>query len=211
MADAERASAVGLLPGGPVLGEDGLLRCPWATSVPLLRAYHDEEWGRPVPDESGLFERLSLEGAQAGLSWLTILRKRDHYRRRFAGFDVDACADLGDDELEDILTDPGIVRNRAKIYSVRQNARAVQRLRADGGLVAFVASFRPVERIAPCTVAELPTTSPESAALSKALKARGFGFVGPTTMFALMEATGMVETHLVGCHRRGPGRVEVTD
>lgn len=186
-----------------VLGDDGIARCPWGSSVPVLQDYHDDEWGRPVVGESALFERLCLEGAQAGLSWLTILNKRDGYRRVFAGFDVDSCAALTDADLESAMTDAGIVRNRAKVLSVRKNARATQELRADGGLVAFVEQFVPAETPRPRTTAEMPTTSAESSALSKALKKRGFGFVGPTTMFALMEAVGYVDTHLLGCHRRG--------
>lgn len=188
---------------GPVLGEDGLARCPWGARGGVLQAYHDEEWGRPVEGESALFERLCLEGAQAGLSWLTVLNKREGYRRVFAGFDVDACAALSDDALAAALADPGIVRNRAKVESVRRNARAAVALRDDGGLVAFVEGFVPQRTPRPATLEELPTTSPESVALSKALKKRGFGFVGPTTMFALMEAVGYVDTHLAGCHRRG--------
>ncbi len=185
-----------------VVGEDGIARCPWGSSG-VLRAYHDDEWGRPVVGESALFERLCLEGAQAGLSWLTILNKREGYRAAFRGFDVDLVAAMTDDDLEVLLADPGIVRNRAKIASVRQNARATIALRADGGLEAFVASFAPTRTPRPARTSALPTTSEESVALSKALKKRGFSFVGPTTMFALFEATGIVDTHLVGCYRRG--------
>ena len=188
---------------GPVIGDDGIARCPWGSGLEVLRAYHDDEWGRPVVGESALFERLCLEGAQAGLSWLTILNKREGYRRVFAGFDVDACAALTDSDLAAAMADAGIVRNRAKVESVRKNARAAAELRADGGLVAFVERYVPEETPRPRTTAELPTTSAESVALSKALKKRGFGFVGPTTMFALMEAVGYVDTHLLGCHRRG--------
>ena len=187
---------------GPVLGEDGLARCPWG-GAGILRDYHDSEWGRPIQGEAAMFERLSLEGAQAGLSWLTILNKRERYREVFAGFDVDRVAALSDHDLDVLLLDPGIVRHRGKIASVRTNARAAIALRAEGGLEAFVASFAPAATPEPATTAELPTSAPESVALSKALKKRGFAFVGPTTMFALMEATGIVDTHLVGCHRRG--------
>ncbi|MCW2752936.1 MAG: DNA-3-methyladenine glycosylase [Marmoricola sp.] len=183
-------------------GEAGVARCPWGSSG-VLRAYHDEEWGRPVAGEAALFERLCLEGAQAGLSWLTILNKREGYRAAFHGFDVDRAAAMTDDELEALLIEPGIVRNRAKIASVRTNARAAIGLRPDGGLEAFVESFAPTRTPKPTRSTQLPTTSPESVALSKALKKRGFGFVGPTTVFALMEATGIVDTHLVGCFRRG--------
>jgi DNA-3-methyladenine glycosylase I len=187
---------------GPVAGGDGLLRCPWGQS-PALRDYHDTEWGMPVVGESALFERLCLEGFQAGLSWLTILNKRDRYREVFAGFDVDRVAAMTDDDVERLMTDPGIVRNRAKILAARRNARATAELRADGGLEAFVESFAPAATPVPARTSELAGSSPESVALSKALKKRGFGFVGPTTMYALMEATGIVDTHLTGCFRRG--------
>lgn len=187
---------------GPVLGEDGVARCPWGSSG-VLRAYHDDEWGRPVVGESALFERLCLEGAQAGLSWLTILNKREGYRRVFRDFDVEQVARMTDAALAEALLDPGIVRNRAKVESVRTNARATLDLRADGGLEAFVASFAPRSTPRPARTSAVPTTSPESLALSKALKKRGFSFVGPTTMFALFEATGIVDTHLTGCFRRG--------
>jgi DNA-3-methyladenine glycosylase I len=184
------------------VGEDGIARCPWGSNG-VLRAYHDDEWGRPVVGESALFERLSLEGAQAGLSWLTILNKREGYRKAFKAFDVDKVAKLTDKNLDALMVEPGIVRNRAKILSVRTNARAAIELRADGGLEAFVESFGPTRTPRPATTAAMPTTSPESLALSKALKQRGFSFVGPTTMFALFEATGIVDTHLTGCFRRG--------
>ena len=186
-----------------VIGDDGIARCPWGSANDVLRAYHDDEWGRPVDGETALFERLCLEGAQAGLSWLTILNKREGYRRLFHRFDVDACAALTDADLDAAMLDPGIVRNRAKVESVRKNARATQALRADGGLVRFVEGFVPDRTPAPERTSQLPTTSDESLALSKALKKRGFGFVGPTTMFALMEAVGYVDSHLVGCFRRG--------
>ena len=189
---------------GPVIGDDGIARCPWGSSG-VLRTYHDDEWGRPVTGESALFERLCLEGAQAGLSWLTILNKREGYRRVFQGFDVDRVARMTDAAVEKALLEPGIVRNRAKIESVRRNARATIALREQGGLVAFVESFAPGETPKPSRTTGVPTTSPESLALSKALKKRGFSFVGPTTMFALFEATGIVDTHLLGCHRRGIG------
>jgi DNA-3-methyladenine glycosylase I len=185
-----------------VVGDDGVTRCPWG-STDLLREYHDTEWGLPVVGESALFERLCLEGFQAGLSWLTILRKRPRYREVFHGFDVDRVAAFTDADLERLMTDPGIVRNRAKVEAARRNARATIDLRADGGLAAFVGSFAPAVTPTPATTAELPGSSPESVALSKALKKRGFAFVGPTTMYALMEATGIVDTHLVGCFRRG--------
>jgi DNA-3-methyladenine glycosylase I len=185
-----------------VEGDDGLHRCPWGNAA-ALRDYHDTEWGLPVAGEQALFERLSLEGFQAGLSWLTILNKRARYREVFHGFDVDRVAAMTDDDLERLLGDAGIVRNRAKIWAARTNARATIDLRADGGLEAFVESFAPEVTPTPATTAELPGLSPESLALSRALKKRGFAFVGPTTMYALMEATGIVDTHLTGCFRRG--------
>jgi DNA-3-methyladenine glycosylase I len=185
-----------------VSGDDGVLRCPWGVAG-VLRDYHDREWGMPVAGESALFERLCLEGFQAGLSWLTILNKRERYREVFHGFDVDAVAAMTDDDVERLMTDTGIVRNRAKIEAARKNARATIDLRGDGGLEEFVEGFAPAVTPAPVDTSELPGLSPESLALSKALKKRGFGFVGPTTMYALMEATGIVDTHLVGCFRRG--------
>jgi DNA-3-methyladenine glycosylase I len=188
---------------GAVVGEDGVARCPWAAKPGTMRDYHDTEWGVPVRDERGLFERLCLEGFQAGLSWSTILNKRDRFREVFHGFDVDRVAAMTDPDLERLLGDPGIVRNRAKVLATRKNARATIDLRDGGGLERFVAGFRPEETPRPRVPADVPTITPESKALSKALLKRGFGFVGPTTMHALMEATGLVDTHLLGCHRRG--------
>jgi len=191
---------------GAVVGEDGVARCPWGSRPGVLRDYHDTEWGMPVRGEQGLFERLSLEGFQAGLSWLTILNKRDRFREVFHGFDVDRVAAMTDDDLDHLMTDTGIVRNRAKIQATRRNAQATVALRDDGGLEAFIDGFRPEHDPEPATSADVPATSPESTALSKALRKRGFGFVGPTTVHALMEATGLVDTHLVDCHRRGIAR-----
>jgi len=171
-----------------------------------MRDYHDTEWGVPVRDEQGLFERLSLEAFQAGLSWSTILNKRERFREVFHEFDVDRVAAMTDEELDQLMTDTGIVRNRAKIQVTRRNALASIDLRADGGLESFVEEFRPARDPEPDNASEVPAISRESAALSKALRKRGFGFVGPTTMHALMEATGLVDTHLVGCHRRGIAR-----
>ncbi|OYO18152.1 3-methyladenine DNA glycosylase [Enemella dayhoffiae] len=190
-----------------VIGDDGLARPVWAASDPLLRAYYDTEWGMPIRDEQGLFERLSLEGFQAGLSWATILRKRDNFRAAFAHFDPDAVAAFGDRDVERLLADAGIVRNRAKILATIGNAAATVALREQEGLVELIWSHQPAETPAPRTLAEIPTTSPESVALSRALKRRGFRFVGPTTMFALMEAVGIVDTHLVDSHRRGSSGV----
>ncbi len=171
-----------------------------------MRDYHDNEWGVPVRGERGIFERLSLEGFQAGLSWSTILNKRDRFREVFHGFDVDRVGAMTDDDLEQLMSDTGIVRNRAKILTTRKNALATIALRGEGSLETFVESFRPARDPEPATAADVPAITPESTALSKALRKRGFGFVGPTTMHALMEATGLVDTHLVGCHRRGIAR-----
>nr|WP_217270905.1 DNA-3-methyladenine glycosylase I [Frigoribacterium sp. VKM Ac-2836] len=184
-----------------------MARPVWASTDPLLRDYYDTEWGLPVRDERGLFERLSLEAFQSGLSWATILRKRPAFRTAFADFDPEAVARFDDADRERLMADAGIVRNRLKVDATIRNARATLDLRADGGLVDFVWSFRPAETPRPRTMAEVPTTSPESLALSKALKAKGFTFVGPTTMHALMEAAGIVDTHLVDSHRRGSSGV----
>ncbi|GAB2530919.1 DNA-3-methyladenine glycosylase I [Paramicrobacterium agarici] len=192
---------------GTVRGDDGLVRPMWAAADDLMREYYDTEWGMPVRDERGLFERISLEAFQSGLSWATILRKRPAFRAAFAGFDPDAVAAFDDRDIDRLLADAGIVRNRAKILATIGNARATIELRDEGGLVDFVWSFQPVETPEPRTPAEVPTTSSESIALSKALRKRGFRFVGPTTMFALMEAVGIVDTHLVDSHRRGSSGV----
>jgi DNA-3-methyladenine glycosylase I len=188
---------------GVVLGEDGLARPAWAAADPLLREYYDTEWGMPVRGERAVYERICLEGFQAGLSWATILRKRPAFREAFAGFAVDTVAAFTGQDVERLMQNAAIVRNRAKIRAAITNARATIELRADGGLSDFVWSFRPAATPAPKTFGEVPTTSSESVALSKALRQRGFAFVGPTTMFALMEAIGMVDTHLVDSHRRG--------
>lgn len=190
-----------------VVGEDGLARPEWAAHDPLMQEYYDTEWGMPVRDERGLFERISLEAFQSGLSWATILRKRPAFRAAFDRFDPDAVAGYGDAEVERLLADVGIVRNRRKIEATVSNARATLALREEGGLVDLVWSFRPERTPAPTTYDEVPTTSPESLALSRALRARGFTFVGPTTMHALMEAVGIIDTHLVSSHRRGSSGV----
>jgi DNA-3-methyladenine glycosylase I len=195
------------LTDGVVLCADGLARPPWAASDPLLQAYYDNEWGMPVRDERGMFERLALEGFQSGLSWVTILRKRDAFRAAFENFEPDKVAAFGERDVARLLNDPGIVRNRAKILATIKNAAATIALRAEGGLAAFVWSFQPPRTPAPETVAEVPTVSEESRALSEALRKKGFVFVGPTTMHALMEAVGMIDTHLVGSHRRGSSQV----
>ncbi|MEQ4520903.1 DNA-3-methyladenine glycosylase I [Pseudarthrobacter sp. B907] len=192
---------------GCIIGEDGLARPAWAAADPLLRDYYDGEWGLPVRDEQGLYERISLEAFQAGLSWATILRKRPAFRAAFADFHPETVAAFTDDDVERLLQDAGIVRNRLKIRAAITNARATLELRVDGGLVDFVWSYRPDSTPAPTALDQIPTSSPESAALSKALRKRGFVFVGPTTMYALMEAIGMVDTHLLGSHRRGTSGV----
>ncbi|KQS14509.1 3-methyladenine DNA glycosylase [Curtobacterium sp. Leaf183] len=190
-----------------VTGDDGLARPAWASVDPMLRDYYDTEWGMPVRDERGVFERLSLEAFQSGLSWRTILAKRPAFRAAFADFAPDTVAAFGEDDVARLMADAGIVRNRAKILATITNANATIALRADGGLAEFVWSFRPESTPQPTTFAEVPTTSEESVALSKALRKRGFAFVGPTTMFALMEALGIVDTHLVDSHRRGTSGV----
>lgn len=190
-------------PDGAVVGEDGTPRCAWAAGNPALRAYHDEEWGLPVRGERALFERLTLEGFQSGLSWLTILNKREAFRAAFAGFDPERVAAFTDADAERLMQDAGIVRNRAKIAATRTNAAATVALRDGDGLDALIWSHRPETTPEPRTAAEVPTVSDASTALAKDLKRRGFAFVGPTTAHALMEACGLVDTHLVGCHRRG--------
>lgn len=190
-----------------IVDDDGLARPSWARANPLLREYYDTEWGLPVRDEQGLFERLSLECFQAGLSWATILRKRPAFRTAFAEFDPDVVAAYGEADVAGLMADAGIVRNRAKIVATIGNAAATIALRAEGGLVELIWSFQPAQTPAPRTLAEIPSTSPESVALSAELHRRGFRFVGPTTMFALMEAVGIVDTHLVGSHRRGSSGV----
>ena len=184
---------------------DDLPRCSWATSAPEYVTYHDEEWGRPLRGDDALFERLCLEAFQSGLSWITILRKRPAFRAAFAGFSIDAVAAFtGADEAR-LLADAGIVRNRAKVAAAIANARAAQQLPA--GLAALLGSFAPGEpRPRPATIAEVPATSSESVAMAKELKRRGFVVVGPTTAYALMQATGMVDDHVSGCFRAAPAR-----
>jgi DNA-3-methyladenine glycosylase I len=180
------------------------MRCSWASGDEYL-AYHDEEWGRPVVDEDALFERLCLEGFQAGLSWLTILRKRPAFREAFAGFEIDAVARFGARDIRRLMGDAGIVRNRLKIEATIANAKAAAALRADGGsLAALVWSAAPAgRRRAPRTLDDVPPTTPESTTLSRELKRRGFRFVGPTTVYAAMQACGMVNDHVLGCVVRG--------
>ena len=192
---------------GAVIGDDGLARPPWAAVDPMLRAYYDTEWGLPVRDEQGLYERISLEAFQAGLSWATILRKRPAFRAAFSDFHPETVSAFTDSDVERLLLDAGIVRNRSKIVAAIGNARATIALRDDGGLVDFVWAFRPENTPEPRFPADIPTTSPESVALAKALRKRGFAFVGPTTMYALMEAIGMIDTPLMTSHRRGTSGV----
>jgi len=181
-----------------------LVRCPWCGSDPLYLAYHDQEWGVPLHDEQRLFEMLTLEGAQAGLSWLTILRKREGYRRAFAGFDPQLVAGFGDADVARLLADPGIVRNRLKIASTISNARAVLEVQARyGSLDAFLWGFvdgTPI-RNSWRSMAEIPASTPLSDAMSRELKRHGFRFAGTTICYAHMQATGMVNDHLTGCFR----------
>lgn len=176
-------------------------RCGWAGSAPEYCAYHDEEWGRPLRGVPEMFERLSLEGFQSGLSWIVILRKRPAFRAAFAGFVPDAVAGFGDEDVVRLLGNAGIVRNRSKIEATVQNARAV--LGLDTPLDELLWSFAPDRHAAPATLADVPATSPESVAMAKGLKRRGFRFVGPTTCYALMQATGMVDDHVADCWRAG--------
>jgi DNA-3-methyladenine glycosylase I len=182
-----------------VPGADGRPRCPWGTSTPEYEAYHDQEWGRPVRDDVGLFERLTLEAFQSGLSWLTILRKRDAFRAAFAGFEPHAVAAYGERDRQRLLADVGIVRNRAKIDAAITNARAL--LELDVPFAELLWSFAPprASRPRPRSLADVPARTSESTAMAKELKRRGFVFVGPTTAYALMQATGMVDDHLADC------------
>jgi len=189
------------------VGDDGRARCPWGDGPPVYRRYHDEEWGRPVTGEAALFERLSLEAFQSGLSWLTVLRKREAFRAAFAGFDADVVAAFGAQDRERLLADAGIVRNRAKVDAVLANARAVVALRERGGLEALLLRAAEPEGAhrAPGRVGEVPSATPASTALARALKAAGLVFVGPTTAYATMQAVGLVDDHLAGCWVRGAG------
>lgn len=187
-----------------VKGVDGLVRCPWGLSTPDYIAYHDDEWGRPVRDDQGLYERLCLEAFQSGLSWITILRKREGFRAAFAGFDPEKVASYGPPDVERLLGDAAIVRNRAKIEATIANARAA--LDIPDGLATVAWRYADPDAPAPRTTADVPATTPGSKALSKELKKHGFRFVGPTTAYALMQACGLVDDHLLDCHRRGAYR-----
>lgn len=185
-----------------VIGPDGLARCGWVGNDDEYRRYHDEEWGMPLRGDRALFEKIALEGFQAGLSWITILRKRPRFRDVFAGFDPVVVAAFGADDVERLMADAGIIRNRAKIEATISNAAVVRDL-AEGELDALVWSFAPDERTRtrPRSLDEVPAVTAESTALSRALRARGFRFVGPTTMYALMQSAGLVDDHVAGCWR----------
>ena len=190
--------------GDLVVGDDGRARCAWGASSPDYTGYHDSEWGRPVRGDVALFERITLEAFQSGLSWITILRKREGFRSAFEGFDPERIASYGEGERSRLLADAGIVRNRAKIDATIANARALlalQEVDGEGGLDRLVWSFAPPARPTRLRrLADVPAVTPESTALSRELKRRGFTFVGPTTMYAAMQATGLVDDHLEGCH-----------
>jgi len=185
---------------GPVAGPDGQLRCPWGLSAPEYVAYHDDEWGRPVRGDQAIFERLCLEAFQSGLSWLTILRKRENFRKAFAGFDIPAVAAFTDADVARLLADAGIVRNRAKVNAAITNARAA--LEVKEGLSDLVWSYAETVRPAPRTLADVPAQTPASKALAKELRGRGFVFTGPVTVYAAMQACGLVNDHLAECFAR---------
>jgi DNA-3-methyladenine glycosylase I len=187
-----------------VRGDDGKRRCSWGASTPDYIAYHDHEWGRPVRGDTAVLERICLEGFQSGLSWITILRKRENFRTAFLGFDPEQVAGFGTRDVNRLLADAGIVRHRGKIEATIANARAVVEMQASGESFSdFVWSFQPTgRRRAPKVWGDVPSKTPESTALSKALLARGFRFVGPTTMYAAMQAMGIVNDHFSGCHAR---------
>lgn len=188
---------------GLLIDDNGVARCGWVASSDDYLAYHDDEWGVAVHGETGLYERLTLEAFQSGLSWITILRKREGFRAAFAGFDAAAVAAFGESDFERLMSDSSIVRNRLKIRAAVTNAQAVVRLRGSGGLDDLLWSFAPTGHRRPRTPADVPASSPESTELAKALKRNGFVFVGPITTYATMQACGLVDDHLVGCYRGG--------
>ncbi|MEU6883171.1 DNA-3-methyladenine glycosylase I [Streptomyces sp. NPDC046712] len=190
--------------GEAIPGPDGRLRCPWGLSTEDYVAYHDEEWGRPVHGDDALFERLCLEAFQSGLSWITILRRREGFRRAFADFKIASVAEFGEADRERLLVDEGIIRNRAKIDATMANAKTLAEW-SPGELDTLIWSYAPdpATRPAPLTVADVPAVTEESTALSKALKKRGLRFIGPTTAYALMQACGLVDDHVQGCVARG--------
>lgn len=185
-----------------VKGDDGKARCRWGSTDELYRAYHDNEWGRPVTDERGLYEKLSLECLQSGLSWALILRKRDGIREALAAFEPDAVALFGRREIEALLKDPRVIRNRRKLEAIVQNAQATVAMRDDKPLPELVWSFCPPRRRAPRGYADMASLTDESKQLAKELKRQGFAFVGPTTVYATMQAVGLVNDHLAGCFVR---------
>lgn len=184
------------------IAEDGIARCGWVGDNAEYRRYHDEEWGRPLRDGQALYEKLCLEGFQAGLSWITILRKRPAFREAFHGFHIDTVAAMTEQDIERLVFNAGIIRHRGKITSTIKNARITQQLGPDG-LRDLIWSFAPAagSRSRPETVDDVPASTDASVALSKALRAQGYGFVGPTTMYALMQSAGLVDDHVHGCHR----------
>jgi DNA-3-methyladenine glycosylase I len=193
------------------VSDDGLIRCGWAAIRPgpdfdLYRNYHDQEWGRTLRDGVALFERMSLEAFQSGLSWLIILRKRENFRRAFSGFDVEKVARYTDADVQRLMADSGIVRNRAKIEATIANARAAADLGTSADLSGLLWSFAPPRRPRPADVSEIPSATAESKAMASELKRRGFRFVGPTTAYALMQATGMVDDHIRACWVPAQGR-----
>jgi DNA-3-methyladenine glycosylase I len=201
------AQGAPVLPEGIAVGEDGIARCWWADSAPEYRAYHDSEWGFPVADDRRLFEKLSLEGFQAGLSWLTILRKRDAFRQAFCGFDFARVASFREDDVARLLGDAGIVRHRGKIEAVVNNAqRAVELVAQEGSLAHFVWSFEPESHSTELNQAGLLSVTADSRALAREFKRRGWRFVGPTTVYAFMQAMGLVNDHLTGCHGRATAK-----
>ena len=186
--------------GDLIIGSDGRARCRWGSSPDDYRAYHDHEWGRPVADDARLFEKICLEGFQSGLSWITILRKRDAFRRAFRGFDPARVAAMGPADVEVLMTDRSIVRHRGKIEATLNNGRAALKIiEAHGSLAAYLWQFEPPRRPIPVTLLDLPAKTDASAALARDLKSRGFTFVGPTTAYAFMQAMGLVNDHLRGC------------
>ena len=192
--------------GLPAPGPDGLLRCPWSLSPPDYLSYHDDEWGRPVRDDTAMFERLCLEAFQSGLSWLTILRKRANFRLAFGGFDLETVAAFGPVDISRLLADAGIVRNRAKIEAAIANARAA--LVLPEGLADRVWKYATEQRSAPRTLADVPAVTPESKALAKDLRGAGFRFTGPVTAYATMQACGVVNDHLADCVCRDAGAAD---
>ena len=199
---------------GIITGEDGVNRCFWAGPDPLYRRYHDEEWGRPVADDTRLFEKLCLEGFQSGLAWITILRKRENFRAAFAGFDIPTVAAFTDADVDRLVGDAGIVRHRGKIVSTINNARRALDLQAEAGsLAAFIWRFEPdpASRPAVFTKKDIQSKTAESTALSKELRKRGWSFVGPTTVHAFMQAMGLVNDHLTGCDVRDAAEKDRAD